>query len=81
MSSDTLTSRVAAPRSDETSRVAHPCDFAFCKGGAAFGWPLSVWDDGDGREVFPCGLEEVAGDDCYRGRYVASWLHHARDRI
>src|SRR5712692_11358439 len=28
---------VAAPRSDETSRVAHPCDFASCKGGAAFG--------------------------------------------
>src|SRR6266571_3839571 len=40
--------RVAAPRSDETSRVAHPCDFASCtsapsrcfcgmNGGAAFG--------------------------------------------
>jgi len=29
--------RVSAPRSDETSRVAHPCDFASCKGGAAFG--------------------------------------------
>ena len=62
------TGRVAAPRSYETSWVAHPCGFVLRKGGAAFGWPLLL------SSMFKAGnyRAELAGGQRVEGVHAIS---------